>query len=147
MTSSFSHTLDGPSASLGEGLRALAESPVYGQLPPALRFVAELIFDELASNALKYGGPGRRSIVFQLDFDGEAMRVVLADDGQPFDPWQRAGVAERDAATAIEDLAIGGRGIHMLKQATDTQHYERREGRNINTLIRSIHSLSPQPVS
>ena len=135
---SFAFTMSGYLSSLQECLRALEESAVYQEMPPSLRFVAELILDELASNTLKYGGLDCREIRFQLDFDGETMRVTLIDDAMPFDPWGDAP-APQDDSDSIEDLAIGGRGVHMLKQATDLQHYERKDGKNINIVTRSVH--------
>lgn len=137
MSSSFAYTMSGHLSSLQECLRALEESSVYQEMPPPLRFVAELILDELASNTLKYGGLDCHEILFQLDFDGESMRVALIDDAMPFNPWQDAPTVTDADEDTVEDLAIGGRGVHMLRQATDSQHYERKDGKNINIVTRS----------
>jgi serine/threonine-protein kinase RsbW len=136
MSGSFTHTLNcRQPGSLQSGLRALEHSQVYASLPPSLRFVADLILDELASNAIKYGGPDCHEVRFELDFDGKVMRVSVADDGSPFNPWQEAPAVEADD-TDLAALKIGGRGLHMIVQATDSQHYERRHGKNISTLTR-----------
>lgn len=150
MSGSFAHTLLArePGA-LQTGLRALERSPVYATLPSRLRSVAELVVDELASNAIKYGGPDCREVRFTLDFDGRLMRVSVMDDGLPFNPWLDAPAVE-SAATDVAALKIGGRGIHMIRQATDSQHYQRRDGQNISTLTRHWHppeSCAPVPAA
>jgi len=136
MSGSFAHTLDcrQPRA-LRDALHALEQSPAYARLPPSLRFIAELILDELASNAIKYGGPNCHHIDYHLDFNGSLMRVAVMDDGSPFNPWQESPAIESEA-TDLAALKIGGRGIHMIKQATDAQDYRYQDGRNISTLTR-----------
>ncbi|MFN0128958.1 MAG: ATP-binding protein [Verrucomicrobiales bacterium] len=136
MTGSFEHIMDcrQPGA-LAAGLRALEHCQAYALLPPPLRFVADLIVDELASNAIKYGGPDCLEVGFQLDFDGHLMRVAVMDDGPPFNPWQDAPSVD-SPSTPTASLKIGGRGIHMIRHATDSQHYERRNAKNISTLTR-----------
>jgi anti-sigma regulatory factor (Ser/Thr protein kinase) len=136
MTGQFSYQMSGYPASLQECLSAMEESPVYQDLPPSLRFVAELILDELASNTIKYGGLDCHRIDFLLAFDGDLMRVELVDDAMPFDPWGEAPRVDDSGVLGIDDLEIGGRGIHMLRQATDTQRYERKDGKNINVMTR-----------
>lgn len=136
MSGSFTHTLYCRQPdSLPSALHALERSPVYASLPTALRFVAELILDEMGSNVIKYGGPDCLELRFELDFDGKVMRISVADDGPPFNPWQEVPAVET-ATTDFPCLKIGGRGLHMIVQATDSQQYERRHGKNVSTLTR-----------
>ncbi len=138
MTGHFAYSMSGYLSSLQQCLQAMEESDVYQDLPSSLRFVAELILDELASNTIKYGGLDCHNIDFSLDFDGDRMRVELVDDAMPFDPWGEAPRVDDSGVMDIEDIEIGGRGIHMLRQATDTQHYERKDGKNINVMTRHV---------
>ena len=94
----------------------------------------------VAAKALldKNPSPSEHEIRFQLDFDGELMRITLIDDAMPFNPWVEAPAVHDPQPRDLEELAVGGRGVHMLKQATDSQHYERKDGRNINTVTRSM---------
>lgn len=137
--SSFSYLIHGYPTSLQGCLRALEESEVYQEMPPPLQFVAELILDELASNTLKYGGRENPEVLLELNYRDGAMRVEITDNAQPFDPWTQSPEVDDSDVDDIDDLAIGGRGIHMLLQATDTRHYERRDGRNINVMTRKVH--------
>ena len=139
MSESFSYRINGYPTSLQGCLKALEESRLYQEMPMALQFVAELILDELASNTLKYGGTNNPYVQVRIDRDGETMRVEITDNAEPFDPWTQAPMVDDSAVEDIDALDIGGRGIHMLLQATDSRHYERRDGRNINILTRSAH--------
>lgn len=143
MSEPFSYVIHGYPTSLQSCLRALEESEVYQEMPAPLQFVAELILDELASNTLKYGGRENPEVRFGIEYRHGSMRVEIVDNAQPFDPWNQAPEVDDSGVEDIDDLEIGGRGIHMLLQATDTRHYERREGKNINIMTRSVHR-SPQ---
>lgn len=139
MSEPFSYLIHGGPTSLQSCLQALEESGVYQEMPPPLQFVAELILDELASNTLKYGGRENPEVRLNLEYANGSMRMEISDDAQPFDPWTQSPEVDDSQVEDVEELEIGGRGIHMLKQATDTRHYERRDGRNINILTRSLH--------
>lgn len=148
MSASFSYLIHGYPTSLQGCLRALEESGVYQEMPPQLQFVAELILDELASNTLKYGGRENPEVLLELDYSEGAMRVKITDNAQPFNPWTQSPAVDDSAVEDIEDLEIGGRGIHMLLQATDSRHYERQDGRNINIMTRSVQrSAAPPPTA
>jgi anti-sigma regulatory factor (Ser/Thr protein kinase) len=138
MSSAFSYRINGYSNSLQSCLRAMEDNPVYQEMPSSLQFVAELILDELASNTLKYGGAGDHEILFELDYDGGEMRVTLSDNAEPFNPWRDAPGVVDNSADDLDGIGIGGRGIHMLLQATDSRHYERRDGRNIHIMTRRV---------
>lgn len=138
MSEPFIYRINGYPTSLQTCLRALEECEIYQEMPLALQFVAELILDELASNTLKYGGMENPELVLRIDYSEGAMRVEITDNAQPFNPWAEAPAVNDDGVEDIEDLEIGGRGIHMLRQATDTRHYERRDGKNINILTRGV---------
>ena len=61
----------------------------------------------------------------------EGVRLILSDDGKPFDP-----LAQRDPDTTLcaEDRAIGGLGILIVKKTMSPVTYRRRNGQNILTM-------------
>jgi anti-sigma regulatory factor (Ser/Thr protein kinase) len=146
MTHRFSHTMRNEVGELATSLRALEESAVYQQLPPSLRFVTELVLDELVSNTIKYGGPGEHEIAIAVDWDGEELAIRIEDDALPFNPWEQSAMGDFDeedpemSAEEIQELKIGGRGLQMLLRATDTRLYERTGGKNIVTVTRHLRS-------
>ena len=61
----------------------------------------------------------------------EGVRLVLSDDGKPFDP-----LAQRDPDTTLSaaEREIGGLGILIVKKTMSPVTYRRRNGNNILTM-------------
>ena len=59
------------------------------------------------------------------------MRLILSDDGKPFDP-----LAHRDPDTTLSaaDRDFGGLGILIVKKTMSPVTYRRRNGKNILTI-------------
>jgi anti-sigma regulatory factor (Ser/Thr protein kinase) len=133
----FVYAIQDDVSSLKDCLKAMEESQAYQDMPSTLQYVAELVLDELVTNTIKYGGPGKHTIECDLKFDGREMEVVLTDDALPFDPWSVPPIAQLETDT-VESLVVGGRGIHMLRNATDSRSYERIGGKNVVRVVRAI---------
>jgi anti-sigma regulatory factor (Ser/Thr protein kinase) len=97
-----------------------------GQRP---RFQAELVFEELVSNVIRYGYDDQELHMVQVDVrvDPKNLVLVVSDDGRPFNPLERADPALPDD---IADAAIGGLGIMLVRKAARSVAYERTGGRN-----------------
>jgi serine phosphatase RsbU (regulator of sigma subunit)/anti-sigma regulatory factor (Ser/Thr protein kinase) len=110
---------------------------VREMLPDSLLFDLEVILEELVSNVIKYGGvqPGSECCSLQLAREGSLLTIRFSDSGIPFNPLARDEV---DTDKPIEEREIGGLGVHFIKKLTDSQNYERREGRNNLTLMKSV---------
>ena len=63
------------------------------------------------------------------------LSFIISDTGKPFDPTAKAEV---DITLSAEDRAIGGLGIHLIRQIMDHINYERVDGHNILTLIKKL---------
>ncbi|MBK9387642.1 MAG: ATP-binding protein [Planctomycetes bacterium] len=94
---------------------------------PAARYRAQLVYEELVGNVLRYGGAPAGGIQLRLEVVVERERLVLVilDDGLPFDP-----TAEPDPpnARSVAEARVGGRGIAMVRRVARRFVY-RREGR------------------
>lgn len=145
----FTHRLPAEVGALAGCLRALEESDAYQQMPPPLRFVTELVLDELVSNTIKYGGPGSHTIEVTVEWNGRDLQVRIEDDALPFNPWEQSAMADLGeaeeqeeepglSAEEVQALKVGGRGLQMLYHATDTRQYERIGGRNVVTVRRRL---------
>ena len=83
----------------------------------------ELAVDEACSNIIDHayhGAPG----MIQLEVTLEPLRqltIVITDQGQPFDPRH---VPELEPCTSLDDVKIGGLGIHLMRQAMDDVCFE-----------------------
>lgn len=96
-----------------------------------LRLVAE----EGLSNVIRYAyaDQARHSIEVAVEIDGGEVRLVLRDDGRPFDPLA-APAPDLDAP--FEQRSAGGLGIHLLRSLVDRADYRREEGANVLRLVR-----------
>ncbi len=96
-------------------------------------YLVQLCIEELVTNALRYGKPGH-SIHFDITLELRDPDVVLTiqDDANPFNPLTQA--PQPDLESDIEDRAIGGLGIHMLRSMTKTMQYDYTDHHNRMTL-------------
>ena len=60
---------------------------------------------------------------------------TVTDSGIPFDPTQKGEV---DITLPAEERAIGGLGIHLVRQLMDEVIYSREDDKNVLTLIKRI---------
>ena len=89
-----------------------------------------LAVGEILTNIISYGYPGGgdHEITVRLGIESSEMRVAVEDDGEPFNPLE---VAEADTSKPLEERAIGGLGVHLVRKLTDGLEYQRHEGRNL----------------
>ena len=66
----------------------------------------------------------------------EGRSITLKDQGMAFDPLS---MADPDINAGVEERKIGGLGIYMIKQSTDSCAYERVNGYNILTLMKKLN--------
>jgi anti-sigma regulatory factor (Ser/Thr protein kinase) len=99
------------------------------EVPEATIFQINLALDELLTNAISYGysDDAAHAIRVGVSVACGQIDVRIVDDAAEFDPFARAPV---DAAAEIEDRAIGGLGIHLVKEMMKRVDYRRIDGRN-----------------
>lgn len=96
---------------------------------PGLRGDVRLIVEELASNAIKYGGADHESeLSVKLAVVDDLLSLDFRDEGDPFDPLSGP---DPDLNADIEDRDIGGLGLFLIKQLAEELHYERIDGYNV----------------
>ena len=105
----------------------------YG-LAPSLAMRINLALEEAVCNVILYAYP--QGTVGQMDLDavrdGNRLRFTLCDRGKAFDPTT---APEADLTAPVEDRPIGGLGIHLLRSIMDSISYQRRDGKNVLTMI------------
>jgi sigma-B regulation protein RsbU (phosphoserine phosphatase) len=106
-------------------------------LPADLSMKLNLVLEEWVVNVVSYAftDAATHPIAVRLWRVGDQLRIEVEDDGRPFDPTAQAAA---DTSLAIEHRAIGGLGIHFIRQTVDTFGYRRESGRNIVTLIKRL---------
>ncbi|MCY4405531.1 MAG: ATP-binding protein [Rhodospirillaceae bacterium] len=106
-------------------------------LAEEIAFEVNLAVDELLTNTISYGydddGEHRIELVLRLE-DG-ALVIEIADDGRAFDPLQAPAP---DIGASLQDRAIGGLGIYLVRKTMDGVTYRRQDGRNVVTLTKHV---------
>lgn len=94
-----------------------------------------LALDELLTNTISYGYDDEvgHSIEITLAAAGGGLSVTLRDDARAFDPTQ-AGEPDLDAD--LDERALGGLGIHIVRAMMDEIRYRRVDGHNQLTLTK-----------
>ena len=106
-------------------------------LPDALNMSINLALEETVSNVMLYAYPETQSgrVLVEAEKFPERVVFTISDSGKAFDPTEQA---EPDLSLSVEDRPIGGLGIHLVRQIMDEIHYERKNDKNILTLVKSI---------
>ena len=91
-----------------------------------------------ASDAVSTGAA--RSVALKVasvvSISASAVSLEIRDAGAPFDPLTEGQRAELGAD--IDHARVGGLGVHLITQLTDTQSYRREDNQNVLTVTRSI---------
>ncbi len=110
-------------------------------VPPDTCYQLQVALEELVLNAINYGkcDPKEGAIQLTIRREGNEVRAVLSDSGIRFNPLEAPAP---DLAADVRDRALGGLGIHLVRNFIPSIRYERRDGRNYLYLARSVN---PEP--
>jgi serine/threonine-protein kinase RsbW len=113
-------------------------------------FHLELCCDEASTNIIEhaYGAENKGEISVTYEAHQDQFKVILRDDGRPFDPagvpppplLQQEDAAQNPALSDFLDhLQVGGLGIYFMRELMDEVIYEFDEaGGNKLVLIKNI---------
>ena len=106
--------------------------------PKRIQSQLDLVIEELFVNVCHYayadtGKTGTVKVQRTYSADPPCVKVKLIDEGVPFDPLAKPDV---ELPTSVDDLAIGGLGIFMVKNLVDDLHYERVDDANVVTILK-----------
>ena len=96
-----------------------------------------LAVEEAVVNVISYAYPEgtEGDVTIKMMSDGHTLRFQIIDTGVPFDPTKKE---KADTTLSIEERQIGGLGIFLVRELMDTINYERVDGKNILTLIKTF---------
>lgn len=99
-----------------------------------LIFNFDLCANEAVTNIVSYAYPecGVHEILLRLSLQDASVTLEIEDDGMPFDPLARPPHVQPES---LEQAAIGGLGIDLIRSIMDECHYARQHDRNILKLI------------
>jgi sigma-B regulation protein RsbU (phosphoserine phosphatase) len=102
-------------------------------LPASTAQKLGIILDELLNNSISYGfnDEVEHEIQIYIEYADGRVVVKVTDDGIPFNPFDQIGP---NTTLSVDEREIGGLGILLVKEMTDSQAYQRQSNRNIVTL-------------
>jgi anti-sigma regulatory factor (Ser/Thr protein kinase) len=96
----------------------------------------QLATDEAASNMIEHSYENIPDGVIDLScgVEGDQIRIILIDYGEPFDP---SVIPLPDLKADLSDRKIGGLGIFLMRKLMDEVHYEPKPDKsNVLTMIK-----------
>lgn len=97
----------------------------------------QLAVEEAVTNVINHGYTDGQAHTFtvELTLEDRRLTTVITDDAPAYDPLARPEV---DTSKPLEEREIGGLGVHLVKKLMDSAQYERRDDRNVLTLVRTF---------
>ena len=105
-------------------------------MPENLNMPMNLALEEAVTNVMLYAYPnGHGRVLVEAMKEADRLTFTISDSGIPFDPTKQE---EPDLTLAAEERQIGGLGIHLVRQIMDEISYERKDNKNILTLVKQL---------
>jgi len=110
-------------------------------IPRDVVYTLDFCANEAVANIISYAydSPGPRDIAIELNATEGGARLVISDDGKPFNVL---AAPEHRPPENIESARIGGLGIHLIRRMISACEY-RRSGRFNVLSLEAKHN--PQP--
>jgi serine phosphatase RsbU (regulator of sigma subunit)/putative methionine-R-sulfoxide reductase with GAF domain/anti-sigma regulatory factor (Ser/Thr protein kinase) len=108
-------------------------------------YAIELAVDEACTNIIEhaYQGENRGDIECTCESNDVCLTVVIRDHGKPFDP---STVLAPDLNANIDNRAVGGLGVFLMKKLMDEVHFEPLgESGNVLTMVKLLKSGNHKP--
>lgn len=96
-----------------------------------------LIIEELYSNSINYGKAKNLEVKVTLEMKEHALKIKYEDNGIAFNPLTET--KQPDLESDLEGHAVGGLGVHFIKNMTDNQSYQRINEINQLTIEKEIN--------
>lgn len=100
-------------------------------------FELNLILEEIVANVISYafGDIRQHEILIQVNLTDGELTLEVEDDGKPFNPLQ---VPSPDMDGPLEGRKIGGLGLYLVRELTNSIHYRREDEKNRLVLRKKI---------
>ncbi|MCR5542897.1 MAG: ATP-binding protein [Eubacterium sp.] len=98
----------------------------------------DVAVEELFVNIANYAyAPEIGNATIRMIFSDEPgeVTIVFIDSGVPYDPLKKD---DPDITLSVDERAIGGLGIFMVKKSMDDMFYEYKDGQNILSIVKKL---------
>jgi anti-sigma regulatory factor (Ser/Thr protein kinase) len=105
--------------------------------PEQSLFQVRLVLEEILMNVISHGSDGKSvpDVRLHMAQQEDLLSMEIADNGIAFDPLQ---VAPPDLDADIEDRAIGGLGVFLVREMMDSVSYRRVDDWNLLAVTKSV---------
>lgn len=103
-----------------------------------LAFSANLCLDELITNTVLHGlqGAENRVIRVRMSMSEDWLEIIIKDDAPQFDPFVQ--VPPPDLDVDLDDRAVGGLGVHLVKTLMDEARTYYDGSGNLIVLLKTL---------
>lgn len=110
------------------------------QLPLKFTNPVNLALDEILNNIIAYGydDDKEHKISIEVSLVDQSIKLKIEDDGIPFNPLD---LKEADTTSGIQERAVGGLGIHLLRNMLDKLSYGYINNKNCLFAEKNIREL------
>lgn len=130
-------TIENNAAAVDQVIASFRDFGERHTLAPNVVSSLNLALDEIVSNIIKYGYDDQAIHRIEVRFsvaDG-MLTTEIVDDARAFNILE---MEDPDVSLSVEERAIGGLGVYLVKNLTDEQAYLRADGRNHLTLRKRL---------
>ncbi|HWQ20296.1 MAG TPA: ATP-binding protein [Methanotrichaceae archaeon] len=93
----------------------------------------QLAVEEACTNVINYGYEGGKGIIhITTETLNDHLVMTIEDEGIQFDPTK---VDEPSMTDDVDEKAVGGMGVHLIRSFVEDLKYEFVDGKNTLTLI------------
>lgn len=93
-----------------------------------------LVGEEVLTNIVKYAETGA-PVEVEIQASTDEIVLEFRDRGRAFDPL---AAEEPDLEASVEERALGGLGIYLVRELMDDVAYRREEGTNILRVVKRL---------
>jgi len=122
---------------LGKVSQVVEEFNETHRLPLRVANAVSLALDEIITNIITYGYQDQENhfIDIRISLQDEQVLVEVEDDAREFNPLT---ISEADTKSTIEKRAIGGLGLHLIRNMMDEIHYTYKNHKNCLLMKKKI---------
>ena len=107
------------------------------EIPTRVLYAVNLALDEVVTNVVLYGfeTSAGQVVAVRVETTGDDLRSEVVDAGREFNPLD---APVPDLTVALEERALGGLGIHLVRSLMDRVEYRRDGAKNVLTMRKRI---------
>ena len=107
------------------------------EIPSRTLYAVNLALDEVVTNVVLYGfeSSAGQEVAVRVETVGSDLRSEVVDGGREFNPLS---APVPDLTVALEERALGGLGIHLVRSLMDRVEYRRENAKNVLTMRKRI---------